>query len=68
MSGWETFRTRTSLTPYVPHFALRAIGYADVRFGIHAFAVTSLSGTNLDSASALAMERAARRGELWMGE
>jgi hypothetical protein len=45
LSGVEPLLTRHILC-----LALRAIGCADVRYGIHAFAVTNSSGTNLDSA------------------
>jgi len=52
-----------SVTRRFLRLALRAIGCADVRSSILPPQSTILSGTKLDSASALAPQRATRRGE-----
>ncbi len=62
VSGGETVVDEPSVIWRIPRLTLRAIGCADVRFGIHACASDELSGTNPDSRR-LAPQRAARRGE-----
>ena len=57
--GQKTPRTRARLTRHVPSLAHRPISCTDVRFGIHAFAVTNLSGINWTACSAGPVARSA---------